>query len=82
MRTTVTQAPEVEAAIRHMMEERGLSFKEALNSAVRAGLNPGRPDFHTPTRSVGEPTVPLDRALALAGELGNAVIRRELSTGR
>lgn len=82
MRTTVTLDPDVEAVLRRMMEERGLSFKEALDSAVRSGLNPGRPDFHTPTHSMGEPTVPLDRALTLAGELENAELRGELSTGR
>ncbi len=82
MRTTVTLDPDVEAAIRRMMEERGLSFKEALNSAVRAGLHPGHRDFRTPTHSMGEPMVPLDRALTLAGEFEDAEIRRELSTGR
>ena len=30
--------PDVQALIRTAMKERGISFKEALNSAVRAGL--------------------------------------------
>ncbi len=38
MRTTVTLDPDVEALIQKAMKERGLSFKEALNSAIRAGL--------------------------------------------
>jgi len=38
MRTTITLEPDVEALIRAVMKERGVSFKEALNSAVRAGL--------------------------------------------
>lgn len=40
MRTTITLDPDVEALIRHVMKERGISFKEALHFAVRAGLRP------------------------------------------
>lgn len=43
MRTTITLEPDVHALIRMAMKERGISFKEALNSAVRAGLTRGRP---------------------------------------
>ncbi len=38
MRTTVTLDPDVQALIRTVMKEHGVSFKEAINSAVRAGL--------------------------------------------
>lgn len=37
MRTTVTLDPDTEASLRKLMRERGLSFKEALNQAVRLG---------------------------------------------
>jgi hypothetical protein len=43
MRTTVTLEPEVQALIRAAMKERGISFKEALNAAVRAGLTQSKP---------------------------------------
>jgi hypothetical protein len=43
MRTTITLEPDVRALIRGAMKERGISFKEALNSAVRAGLTQGKP---------------------------------------
>jgi hypothetical protein len=42
MRTTITLEPDVQALINTAMKERGISFKEALNSAVRAGLTQGR----------------------------------------
>jgi hypothetical protein len=42
MRTTITLEPDVQALIRAVMKERGVSFKEALNSAVRAGLTQPR----------------------------------------
>jgi len=38
MRTTVTLDPDVEALIREVMRERQISFKEALNQAVRVGI--------------------------------------------
>jgi hypothetical protein len=41
MRTTVTLDPDVERLIRTAMRERGISFKQALNQAARAGLQGG-----------------------------------------
>lgn len=38
MRTAVTLEPETERLLREVMHSRGLSFKEALNLAVRKGL--------------------------------------------
>ena len=38
MRTTVTLDPDVEALLQIAMKERRLSFKDALNAAVRLGL--------------------------------------------
>jgi hypothetical protein len=39
MRTTVTLDPDVEQMLRDAMQRRRLSFKEALNQAIRAGLS-------------------------------------------
>jgi hypothetical protein len=38
MRTTVTLDPDVEQLLRDAMQRRRLSFKEALNQAIRNGL--------------------------------------------
>src|ERR1019366_8435862 len=38
VRTTVTLDPDVEKLIRDAIRERGISFKQALNDAARAGL--------------------------------------------
>lgn len=57
MRTTITLEPDVQALIRTAMKERGISFKEALNSAVRAGLTQGklkRQRFTQRSYSLGE----------------------------
>ena len=42
MRTTTTLDPEVVALLHKAMKERGISFKEALNSAVKMGLTQAR----------------------------------------
>ena len=72
MRTTVTLESDVEALLKQRMRERGLSFKRALNEAVRAGLKQARapvPPFKQRTVRMGRPKMDLTKALALAGEL-------------
>jgi hypothetical protein len=84
MRTTVTLDPDVEASIRKIMRERGLTFKEALNSAVRAGLLAGPSSSPSPfqqkTFAMGfRPELGLDKALSLASQLEDEEIARKLS---
>ncbi len=83
MRTTVTLDSDVEQLIRRRMRERGQSFKEALNDAVREGvLAPKRRlRFQTETAPMGEPTVSLDRALQLAGDLEDEDLIRRMRSG-
>jgi hypothetical protein len=86
MRTTVTLDPDVEAKLRRVMRERGVSFKVALNDSVRAGLAPGSRSnarFRVHARPMGvRPGVNLDKALRLAGELEDAEILRKLELGK
>lgn len=82
MRTTVTLDPDVEAAIREAMRERGISFKEALNEAVRRGIAPASAEFRTPTFDMGVPAVPLTKALSLAADLEDEEIVRDLVVGK
>jgi hypothetical protein len=83
MRTTVTLDPDVEALVKKLMARRHLSFKEALNQAIRAGLAPDQPrePFRTPTFSMGEPLVDIDRALRLVAELEDQELSRKLARG-
>jgi len=71
MRTTVTLDADVEALLRQVMKEQGISFKQALNDAVRKGSGPRRRagSYTFPTYDMGEPRVDLDKALALAARL-------------
>ena len=82
MRTTVTLDHDVEAKLRAFMREHDMSFKEALNSAVRAGLRlspPPASSFEQVTFGMGfRPELALDKALALASRLDDEEIARKL----
>ncbi len=71
MRTTVTLDPDVEVLVRRAMRERGISFKEALNQAVRFGIG-GPPSksqerFRQKTYRLGfRPDFRWDKALVIA----------------
>jgi hypothetical protein len=86
MRTTVTLDPDVEAKLKATMRERGVSFKVALNEAVRAGLGGPAPTprrYRMPTGKLGvRPGVNVDKALRLAGELEDEEIIRKLELGK
>lgn len=84
MRTTVTLDPDTADLIRRLMKERDLSFKEAVNEAIRAGLAKpkGGRRFETKTAKMGTPRVALDRALSLAGELEDEELVRKARAGK
>jgi hypothetical protein len=85
MRTTITLDPDVEARLREVARERGISFKEAVNSVVRAGLMAVRNtrEYRTPSRTLGlRADVNIDKALQLAADLEDEEIIIELERGR
>ncbi|MBX3195961.1 MAG: antitoxin [Microbacteriaceae bacterium] len=82
MRTTVTLDPDTESLVRRLMAERGVSFKQALNDAIRGGAHPAARQFSTRTRSMGVPAVGLDRALQLAGEDEDRELIRRMRAGQ
>lgn len=84
MRTTVTLDSDVVALLRKMMRERDLSFKAALNQAVRDGA--AKPPSRSPrpcrikTYRMGfRPELRLDQALSLAAALEDEEIARKMS---
>ncbi|ORV90676.1 antitoxin [Mycobacterium interjectum] len=80
MRTTVTLDDDTLVVIRRLMQERQISFKQALNDAIRQGAQrrPAPAAFETRTADLGVPSVNLDRALQIAGELEDEeLIRRQ-----
>ncbi len=80
MRTTVTLDDDVVQLLRRRMADQQVSFKKALNDAIRDGAaGPSAPHrFVTRTADLGVPTVNLDRALQLAAELEDEeLVRRQ-----
>jgi hypothetical protein len=86
MRTTVTLDPDVAAKLKQLAREREISFKEALNSSVRRGIEQGErktPPYRLQARRLeARPGVNLDKALRLAGELEDAETLRKLELGK
>ena len=81
MRTTVTLEPAVAAELKQRAQQQGISFKEALNSTLRAGLGSGidREPFAQATAALGlREGIDLDRAGRLADELEDAERVRKL----
>lgn len=83
MRTTITLDPDVESLLKRAMRERGLSFKEAVNEAIRSGLvaRHPQPDRELPSFDMGEPIVDVTKALRLAGELEDQEAAVRLARG-
>ena len=83
VRTTVTLDPDVQALIRTAMKERGISFKEALNSAVRAGLTQRkarRRHFAQKSYSLGsDQNFRWDKALEAAAAIEDEELSRKFS---
>lgn len=83
MRTTITLDADVDAELRRLARERGITFKEAVNLSLRAGLG-GRSAgkarrYRVPARPMGlRAGVDLDKALRMAGDLEDAEIVRKL----
>ncbi len=84
MRTTVTLDADTESLVRRLMAERGVSFKRALNDAIRAGAPQAAraQPFRTDVHHLGEPIVVLDKALQLAADLEDDELIRRMRSGK
>ena len=83
MRTTVTLDPDVERLLKAEMRERGVSFKQALNDAIRGGRQTPtkrRKRFVQQTFSLGqEQHFRWDKALAAADAIEDEELMRKLA---
>ena len=84
MRTTITLDPDTRLLVERAMRDRGVSFKEAVNAAIRAGLRPAQPGGrrYTAASALGPARVDLTKALSLAGQLEDEALARRLTEGR
>lgn len=69
MRTTVTLDADLAARLKAAARQQGISFKEALNQAVLAGLGPARRFTQLTQPMTLRPGVNLNKALLLAAAL-------------
>jgi hypothetical protein len=83
MRTTVTLDEDVAAQLRRQTREQGISFKEAINAAIRAGFGQRKGTtrrYRMPTYRMGaRPGVDIDRALHLDAALDDQEILRKIT---
>lgn len=84
VRTTVTLDSDTEALVRRRMKERGVSFKQALNDAIREGSVGRRAPrrFETQTADLGMPVINLDRAIQVAADLEDEELVRKSRAGK
>ncbi len=82
MRTTITLEPDVEALLQKVIDERNLSFKQAVNFAIREGLTSHesqRKPFVQPVFDMGECLIPGNwNVQALADSLEDQELLRKM----
>jgi hypothetical protein len=79
VRTTVTLDSDSAAIVRDLQRRRGLSFKDALNEAIRAGARRDVAAVEPPIADLGRASVDLDHALRLLAEMDDTEIVRKSS---
>lgn len=85
MRTTITLDPDVVALLKRLMIERGVSFKVAVNEALRSALSSSptsEPAYTTPTFAMGEFLLDVTHANRIAADLEDEETIRKLRAGR
>jgi plasmid stability protein len=83
MRTTLTLDDDLAARLRDTAHERGISFKTAVNEAIRNGLEQARRPrpYRLRARRMGPPATDLTKATQIAGELEDEELMRRLQGG-
>lgn len=82
MRTTVTLDDDTVVLLKERMLRQGVSFKQALNDAVReSARDEPRAVVTTPVRDMGVPALDLTKALRMAGELEDEHLISSLRRG-
>lgn len=81
-RTTIDLAPDIDARLRALARERGMSLKDVINEALRAAANPAQSrkrKFAMPSRPLGlRQGIDLDKSLQLASRLEDDELVRKL----
>lgn len=80
MRTTLTLDEDLAARLKADAHERDIPFKQAVNEAIRNGLDgsPTRKPIELPTFDMGEPLVDLTKAGQVAAALDDQEFLRKM----
>lgn len=83
MRTTLTIDDDLLRQIKQQAVKSRVPLRRLVNTALRNGLAAKQPSrrkttYTTPSFSMGEPAIALDKALALAANMEDAEVLREL----
>jgi predicted transcriptional regulator len=83
VRTTLTLDDDLAARLKDAAHERGISFKAAVNEAIRSGLERPRRSqpYRVKARRMGVPAVDLTKATQLAGLMEDEELVRRLRGG-
>jgi hypothetical protein len=83
MRTTVTLDPDLAIRLRDLARQRRISFRAAINGAIRAGLTTeieAKRSYREKSRDLGvQPGIDLTKALRLAAMLEDEAAIQELA---
>jgi hypothetical protein len=86
MRTTITLDSDVEQLLKDVVRKRDITFKEAVNDAIRAGLKGPvgkRPRFRQQTFAMGTGQGnQWDKALQMADAIEDEELLRKMALGR
>ena len=87
MRTTLTLEDDLAGRLHERARQLGISFKEMVNRAIRAGLGPdsledAKPPITRPHSFGFRSDIDLDRMNELADDLENEAILASMSSGR
>jgi len=86
MRTTITLDPDVEQMLKSVVREREVTFKKAVNDALRAGLKGAtgkRTRFRQRTVSLGTGKgFSWDKALAMASAIEDEELIQKMALGK
>jgi len=80
VRTTITLEPDVDALVKRAMRERGITFKQAVNDAIRTRRGASS-ELKFATHDMGEALVDVTKALRLAGELEDQDLAARFARG-
>lgn len=82
IRTTVTLEDDLDARLREIARERNISFKEALNTAIRRGLEDEPEEYVEEVVNLGvRPGVNIAKALQVAVQSEDHAIVHKLKEG-